>query len=48
MNDLVLFHVLDYMRKKKYLFQGIKLVKNSITDEGMRVLLSYLANDRTT
>ncbi len=40
--------MLDYLRGKKYVFQVIKLVKNMITDEGMRILLSYLINDNTT
>lgn len=30
------------------MFQVIKLVKNVITDEGMRNLLSYLIKDNTT
>jgi Ran GTPase-activating protein (RanGAP) involved in mRNA processing and transport len=47
-NDVLLVYLLDYMRTKKYNFQVIKLVKNSITDEGMRALMSYLINDNTT
>lgn len=45
---MLLLYLLDYMRGKKYRFQVIKLVKNSISDEGMKILLSYLINDNTT
>jgi hypothetical protein len=31
-NDVLLVYVLDYLRRKKYAFQTIKLVKNAITD----------------
>lgn len=45
---MLLLYILDYIRGKRYLFQVIKLVKNGITDEGMRILLSYLIKDNTT
>lgn len=47
-NDTLLLYVLDYLRMKKYRFQIIKLVKNVITDEGLKLLLSALVNDNTT
>lgn len=47
-NDTLLLYILDYMRVKKYRFQIIKLVKNYITDEGFKMLLSLLVNDNTT
>jgi hypothetical protein len=33
---------------KKIRFQVIKLVKNSITDEGFKTILSFLVNDNMT
>ena len=33
---------------KKLKFSMIKLVKNNITDEGLRILLSYLSTDTYT
>ena len=33
---------------KKYFFQVIKLVKNVLTDEGLRIILSFLVMDNTT
>lgn len=45
---MLLLYILDYIRGKRYMFQVIKLVKNVITDEGMRNLLSYLIKDNTT
>ena len=47
-NDILLTYVIDYISRRKYVFQVIKLVKNSITDEGMRLLLGYLSGDKTT
>ena len=47
-NDLLLLYVLEYLRNKKYRFSVIKLVKNAITDEGGRLLLSHLAEDDST
>ncbi len=39
---------MDYLRIKKYVFQVIKLVKNVLTDEGLRIILSSLVMDNTT
>ena len=36
------------MKSKKLKFAMIKLVKNNLTDEGLSILLGYLANDDTT
>ena len=36
------------MRFRKLQFSMMKLVKNSITDEGFRVLMSYLIKDNYT
>ena len=47
-NDVIMPYLLDHMRKKQYRFQIIKMVKNNLTDEGVRILLSYLSTDRTT
>ena len=47
-NDTLLTYALDYLRIKKYQFQVIKLVKNMITDEGLKTLLSFLINDNST
>ena len=41
-NDVIMPYLLDHMRKKQYRFQIIKMVKNNLTDEGVRILLSYL------
>ena len=46
--DAIMPYLLDHIRKKHYAFQIIKLVKNNISDEGLRSLLSYLSSDRTT
>jgi hypothetical protein len=48
MNDTLLLYLLDYLRIKKHRFQVIKLVKNLITDEGFKTLLSFLVADTTT
>ena len=47
-NDILLTYTLDYLRIKKYQFQVIKLVKNLITDDGFRILLSFLINNNST
>ena len=41
-------HLCEYLRKKKLKYSMMKLVKNGITDEGMRILLSYLVTDNYT
>jgi len=48
LTDTLLLYVIDYLRTKKYFFQVIKLVKNLISDEGLKILLSYLISDNCT
>ena len=47
-NDALLVYLVDYLRRKKLDFQVMKWVKNSISDEGFKVLLSFLVANRTT
>ncbi len=47
-NDMLLWYITEYIRTKKYKFSMIKMVKNNISDEGFRMLLSYLTKDSYT
>ena len=47
-NEQIMMHLCEYLRKKKLKYSMMKLVKNGITDEGMRILLSYLLTDNFT
>jgi len=47
-NDALIVYIVEYLKSKKMKFSMIKLVKNNLTDEGLSVLLGYLANDDTT
>lgn len=46
--DTLIPHICEYLQTKKLRFSMIKLVKNAITDEGFKVLLSYLSTDTYT
>ena len=39
---------MDYLKTKKLKFSMLKLVKNSLTDEGLSILLGALVNDDCT
>lgn len=43
--DDLIKHICEYLRIHKLKYSMIKLVKNGLTDEGLRLLLSYLALD---
>lgn len=45
---MLLWYITEHIRTKKYKFSMIKMVKNNISDEGFRMLLSYLTKDSYT
>jgi hypothetical protein len=48
LNDVLLLYVLDFIRRKKYIFKEINFSNNLITDEGMKILLNFLNDYPTT
>ena len=46
--DNMIGHICEYLQIKKHKYSMIKLVKNGLTDEGLRILLSYLTTDDFT
>ena len=46
--DSIIGHICEYLRAKKLKYSMIKLVKNGISDEGLKILLSYLSIDDFT
>lgn len=48
LSDTLLPYLLEYLHKSQSRHQSLKLVRNNLTDEGMRVLLGYLVSDDCT
>ena len=47
-NDQLMVYICEHIRRKELKSSMMKLMKNGIKDEGMRILLSYLINYKYT